>query len=372
MKVKENIKSIEVFNKLKQLEPKFSKVKDISYEDCHKILKNNNFKCIICQFINSFLDNGKINKSKLNLYLDKLSFNLKTIIEFYIYENNYEIEDDLKQELCDMDFLSEEGSNLYLKDISLVSKLLNAEEEKKLFIRYNNGEFKLKDEIIHCNLPLVISIAKRHVGKGLEFLDLVQEGNIGLMTAIDKYDVNKGYKFSTYATWWISQSIKYAISCKSRLIRLPYNREEKLCKLKKYIEEYEMLNGIFPSVEEISSKFGFDYEMTVSLIGAIEQPDSLNRAINHDEDTTLESFIVDKNSSSVEEQAINSYELQRIRDALSKLSAREKDIFERRYGIKDGCIETLDEVAADYNLTRERIRQIQKSALNRVKRTLRV
>ena len=365
-------KNIEIVNKLKELEHELSNLSLISCEECDTILNNDRIKGVISSFVESFSNNRKIKENDLNPYLNKFSDNLKTIVEYYICQNNYEIETDIEEDLENMNFLSEDGVNAYLKDISSVCKLLSPDEEKELFKRYNNGETHLKNVIMQSNLRLVISIAKRYLGKGLEFLDLIQEGNIGLITAIDKYDVNKGYKFSTYATWWIRQAITRSIDCTAKLIRLPVDREEKLSRLKRYVEEYEILNGVSPSVLEICEELGFHYEMAVLLLAAMEQPDSLNRTVNHEEDTTLEAFILDENSSSVEDQAITAYEIGRIRKALDKLSAREKDIFERRYGMNDGHIETLDEVAADYDITRERVRQIQKLALKRVKRSLRV
>ena len=369
MEINEGKKCDINFTKLKKLENEFKKIDDMSYEKCVEILKNEKFSKIICNFVESFSKDGKINEDNLNNYINQFNVNLKTLVEFYISENNYELDSNC---LYNNQYYYDDELHFYLKDISNISVPFSALEEKNVFERYKNGETHLKNKIIESNLRLVISIAKRYIGSGMEFNDMIQEGNLGLIKAIDKYDVNKGYKFSTYATWWIRLFIKRAINYKARLIRIPNDREERIIKIKHYIAKYEEINGIFPSVDEISKDLGYTYQSTILLLSALETPDSLNRSLNYESDVTLQDFIIDESCETVEDMAINSYEITRITEALDCVSSRDKDIFQRRNGMIDGSIETLKTLAKKYNITNERVRQIERHTLKKVKEALKV
>jgi len=255
---------------------------------------------------------------------------------------------------------------MYLKEIGRIS-LLSAEEESDLSIRVANGDVLAKNKLAESNLRLVVSIAKRYVGRGLLFLDLIQEGNIGLMKAVEKFDYDKGFKFSTYATWWIRQAITRALADQARTIRVPVHMVETINKMARIQRQMTLELNREPLEEEIAEKMGITVEKVREVIKISQDPVSLETPIGEEDDSHLGDFIKDERSLSPEEYATNEILKEEIKSVLLTLQEREQEVLELRFGLIDGTSHTLEEVGKRFNVTRERIRQIEAKALRKLR-----
>ncbi|NLZ75822.1 MAG: RNA polymerase sigma factor RpoD [Erysipelotrichia bacterium] len=257
---------------------------------------------------------------------------------------------------------------MYLKEIGVVP-LLKAHEEREIAARIKEGDEVAKDELITANLRLVVAIAKKYVGRGLLFLDLIQEGNLGLVKAVEKFDHTKGFKFSTYATWWIRQAITRAIADQARTIRIPVHMVETINKLTRISRQLVQELGREATAEEIAEKMGNN--MTADRVREIQrialEPVSLESPIGEEDDSHLGDFIEDKQAISPEEFASRELLKDEINAVLSTLTDREKNVLELRFGLIDGKTRTLEEVGKEFNVTRERIRQIEAKAIRKLR-----
>ena len=255
---------------------------------------------------------------------------------------------------------------MYLKEIGRIS-LLSPDEEMNLSVRVANGDEEAKNILAESNLRLVVSIAKRYVGRGLLFLDLIQEGNIGLMKAVEKFDYDKGYKFSTYATWWIRQAITRALADQARTIRVPVHMVETINKMARIQRQLTLELNREPSEEELAKKMGISVDKVREVIKISQDPVSLETPIGEEEDSHLGDFVPDEHSMSPEDFATNEILKEEIKSVLSTLQPREQQVLELRFGLKDGTTYTLEEVGKRFNVTRERIRQIEAKALRKLR-----
>ena len=255
---------------------------------------------------------------------------------------------------------------MYLKEIGRIS-LLSSTEEMEISQRVAEGDEDAKRILAESNLRLVVSIAKRYVGRGLLFLDLIQEGNIGLMKAVEKFDYDKGYKFSTYATWWIRQAITRALADQARTIRVPVHMVETINKMSRVQRQLTLELNREPSEEEIAKKMGVGVEKVREVLKISQEPVSLETPIGEEEDSHLGDFLKDESSLSPEEYTENEILKEEIKEVLMSLQAREQEVLELRFGLIDGTCHTLEEVGKKFNVTRERIRQIEAKALRKLR-----
>ena len=255
---------------------------------------------------------------------------------------------------------------MYLKDIGKVP-LLDTEREKELAQRMAEGDEAAKEELVQANLRLVVSIAKRYVGKGMFFLDLIQEGNLGLMKAVGKFDYTKGYKFSTYATWWIRQAITRAIADQARTIRIPVHMVETIHKVSRYQRQMLQELGREPTSAEIGEKMGMSAEKVREIMKVALDPVSLETPIGEEEDSHLGDFIPDDDTPAPAEAASTTILREVIERELSTLTPREAHVIRLRFGLYDGRTRTLEEVGKEFDITRERIRQIESKALRKLR-----
>ena len=255
---------------------------------------------------------------------------------------------------------------MYLKEIGRIP-LLSTEEEAEVSLAVENGDDSARNKLAESNLRLVVSIAKRYVGRGLLFLDLIQEGNIGLMKAVEKFDYGKGYKFSTYATWWIRQAITRALADQARTIRVPVHMVETINKMVRIQRQMTLELNREPSEEEIAKKMGISVDKVREVMKISQDPVSLETPIGEEDDSHLGDFIKDENSLSPEEYATNEILKEEINEVLSTLQPREQQVLELRFGLIDGTCYTLEEVGKRFNVTRERIRQIEAKALRKLR-----
>ena len=255
---------------------------------------------------------------------------------------------------------------MYLKEIGQI-KLLSLEEEGQLADRITAGDETAKNILAEANLRLVVSIAKRYVGRGMLFLDLIQEGNIGLMKAVDKFDVTKGYKFSTYATWWIRQAITRAIADQARTIRVPVHMVETINKLARVQRQLTLELNREPSEEELAKKMNTTVEKVREIYKISQDPVSLETPIGEEDDSHLGDFIKDERNLSPEEFATNEMLKDEISQVLETLTEREEKVIRLRFGLEDGKPRTLEEVGQMFGVTRERIRQIEAKALRKLR-----
>ncbi|MGG6431199.1 RNA polymerase sigma factor RpoD [Anoxybacillus sp. D401a] len=281
--------------------------------------------------------------------------------------------DDLKDEEFDLNDLSvppgvkiNDPVRMYLKEIGRVP-LLSAEEEIELAKRIEQGDEEAKRRLAEANLRLVVSIAKRYVGRGMLFLDLIQEGNMGLIKAVEKFDYRKGYKFSTYATWWIRQAITRAIADQARTIRIPVHMVETINKLIRVQRQLLQDLGREPSPEEIAEEMDLTPEKVREILKIAQEPVSLETPIGEEDDSHLGDFIEDQDATSPAEHA--AYELlkEQLEDVLDTLTDREENVLRLRFGLDDGRTRTLEEVGKVFGVTRERIRQIEAKALRKLR-----
>lgn len=255
---------------------------------------------------------------------------------------------------------------MYLKEIGRIS-LLSSEEEMEISKRVALDDKEAKRILAESNLRLVVSIAKRYVGRGLLFLDLIQEGNIGLMKAVEKFDYDKGYKFSTYATWWIRQAITRAIADQAKTIRVPVHMVETINKLKRTQRQLTLELNREPTEEELADKMGIPVEKIREIIKIDVDPISLEKPTREDEDSCVADFIKDESNMSPEEYAINELLKDEISEVLLTLTEREEQVLRLRFGLEDGTCRTLEEVGNLFGVTRERIRQIEAKALRKLR-----
>ncbi len=284
------------------------------------------------------------------------------------------VPEDINEDLIEIEPVLEnaEGINIddpvrmYLKEIGKVP-LLTAEEEVEIAKRMAEGDEEAKRQLAEANLRLVVSVAKRYVGRGMLFLDLIQEGNLGLIKAVDKFDYKKGFKFSTYATWWIRQAITRAIADQARTIRIPVHMVETINKLirinRQLLQEY----GRDPRPEEIAKVMGITEEKVREIIKVAQEPVSLETPIGEEEDSHLGDFIPDDDAPAPAEVAAFAMLKEQLHEVLDTLTAREEKVLRLRFGLDDGRARTLEEVGREFNVTRERIRQIEAKALRKLR-----
>ena len=255
---------------------------------------------------------------------------------------------------------------VYLKEIGRVP-LLTPDEEVDLAVRISNGDEAAKKRLSEANLRLVVSIAKRYLGRGMQFLDLIQEGNLGLIKAVEKFDYTKGFKFSTYATWWIRQAITRAIADQARTIRIPVHMVETINKVKKVSSQLLHANGREPSAEEIAEELEMPVEKVREIMRVAQEPVSLETPIGEEEDSHLGDFIPDDDAPAPADAASHTLLKETLGSVLDSLTPREEKVLRLRFGLEDGRSRTLEEVGKEFNVTRERIRQIEAKALRKLR-----
>ena len=275
-------------------------------------------------------------------------------------------EEEIAEVKVDDSYSTDDPVRMFLKEIGKVP-LLTAEEEVELAIRMSEGDEEAKRRMTEANLRLVVSIAKRYVGRGMLFLDLIQEGNLGLIKAVEKFDYTKGYKFSTYATWWIRQAITRAIADQARTIRIPVHMVETINKVIRVSRQLLQELGHDPSAEEIAAEMGMPVDKVREILKIAQEPVSLETPIGEEEDSHLGDFIPDEDASEPSEAASFSLLKEQLMEVLDTLTPREKKVLELRFGIVDGRTRTLEEVGKEFNVTRERIRQIEAKALRKLR-----
>ena len=286
-------------------------------------------------------------------------------------EELQEIEEVTEEEMNETEamadtFSTDDPVRMYLKEIGKVP-LRTPEEEQDLAKRMAEGDEEAKRRMAEANLRLVVSIAKRYVGRGMLFLDLIQEGNLGLIKAVEKFDYTKGYKFSTYATWWIRQAITRAIADQARTIRIPVHMVETINKVIRVSRQLLQELGHDPSAEEIAAEMNMPVDKVRDILKIAQEPVSLETPIGEEEDSHLGDFIPDEDASEPSEAASFSLLKEQLMEVLDTLTPREKKVLELRFGIVDGRTRTLEEVGKEFNVTRERIRQIEAKALRKLR-----
>ena len=333
--------------------------------------------------------NGKVTASEINDAMEDSSFDVDQMEKLYesLESHGIEVIDDepaadaveaaLTENSADEfeDTLSAEGVTIddpvkvYLKEIGRVP-LLTPDEEVQLALDIKEGGPKgerAKQRLSEANLRLVVSIAKRYVGRGMQFLDLIQEGNLGLIKAVEKFDHTKGFKFSTYATWWIRQAITRAIADQARTIRIPVHMVETINKVKKVSSQLLHENGHEPSAEEIAERLEMPVDKVREIMRVAQEPVSLETPIGEEEDSHLGDFIPDDEAPVPAEAASQTLLKEQLADVLKTLTPREEEVLRLRFGLKDGRPRTLEEVGKVFNVTRERIRQIEAKALRKLR-----
>lgn len=286
-------------------------------------------------------------------------------------EDIKQVEEVTEKELHEAEDMADQLSTddpvrMYLKEIGKVA-LLTAEEEQELAKRMSEGDEEARKKLTEANLRLVVSIAKRYVGRGMLFLDLIQEGNLGLIRAVEKFDYTKGYKFSTYATWWIRQAITRAIADQARTIRIPVHMVETINKVIRVSRQLLQELGHDPSAEEIAEAMDLPPEKVREILKVAQEPVSLETPIGEEEDSHLGDFIPDEEASAPSEVASLSLLREQLFDVMDTLTPREKKVLELRFGLTDGRTRTLEEVGREFGVTRERIRQIEAKALRKLR-----
>ena len=338
---------------------------------------------------------GKLSNDDIEEVVEEMDFNIDSLDKLYdtLENNGITLSDDLSNSELDAieseveafgnsenmeRILEQEGLaiddpvRMYLKEIGRVP-LLTADRERELAEIMTNEELddeikkQAKDELVNANLRLVVSIAKRYVGKGMFFLDLIQEGNLGLMKAVDKFDYSKGYKFSTYATWWIRQAITRAIADQARTIRIPVHMVETIHRVSKYSRQMLQELGREATADEIGEKMGMSPEKVREIMKIAQDPVSLETPIGEEEDSHLGDFIPDEDTPAPSDAAASTILREVIERELHTLTPREEHVIKLRFGLYDGRTRTLEEVGKEFDITRERIRQIEAKALRKLR-----
>nr|WP_041671404.1 RNA polymerase sigma factor RpoD [Acetobacterium woodii] len=327
---------------------------------------------------------GSLNNHDFEEILEKVDLDPEEIDSIYLFLQKEGIEisfSDLEMEALEAAELEEENQKeleladsvsvndpvrLYLKEIGKVP-LLTGDQEMALAKRMEAGDDSAKKELAEANLRLVVSIAKRYVGRGMSFLDLIQEGNLGLIKAVEKFDYTKGFKFSTYATWWIRQAITRAIADQARTIRIPVHMVETINKLIRVSRQLLQEYGREPTPAEIGKEMGFSEEKVREIQKIAQDPVSLETPIGEEEDSHLGDFIPDEDAPAPAEAASYALLKEQLIEVLNTLTEREEKVLRLRFGLDDGRARTLEEVGKEFNVTRERIRQIEAKALRKLR-----
>ena len=312
----------------------------------------------------------------INDDLDTEALLMDDATEFDLGETDFSDDDDLKGGDHEDDWrMYSSGADtlniddpvkVYLKEIGRV-QLLTGAEEMALAKRMADGDEYAKKRLSEANLRLVVSIAKRYVGRGMQFLDLIQEGNLGLIKAVEKFDYTKGFKFSTYATWWIRQAITRAIADQARTIRIPVHMVETINKVKKVSSQLLHKNGHEPTPEEIAKELQIPVEKVREIMRVAQEPVSLETPIGEEEDSLLGDFIPDDDAPAPADAASHTLLKEQLAEVLKTLTPREEKVLRLRFGLEDGRSRTLEEVGKEFNVTRERIRQIEAKALRKLR-----
>ena len=330
--------------------------------------------------------NGKLTTKEITDALEELDFDVDQLNTFYDNCENLNIEivedfsldndlkvgldagitDDLEMALSTEGIAIDDPVKIYLKEIGRVP-LLSPEEEIELAQRMATGDPYARKRLSEANLRLVVSIAKKYVGRGMQFLDLIQEGNLGLIKAVEKFDYTKGFKFSTYATWWIRQAITRAIADQARTIRIPVHMVETITKVKKVSSQLLHENGHDPTPEEIAEKLEMPVEKVREIMRIAQDPVSLETPIGEEEDSHLGDFIPDDDAPAPAEAASHTLLREQLNEVLNTLTEREAKFLKLRFGLEDGKSRTLEEVGQRFEVTRERIRQIEAKALRKLR-----
>ena len=274
--------------------------------------------------------------------------------------------EDLEVSLSTEGIAIDDPVKVYLKEIGRVP-LLTPEEEIDLAIRIGNGDESAKKRLSEANLRLVVSIAKRYLGRGMQFLDLIQEGNLGLIKAVEKFDYTKGFKFSTYATLWLRQAITRAIADQARTIRIPVHMVETINKVKKVSSQLLHTNGHEPTADEIAAELDMPVDKVREIMRVAQEPVSLETPIGEEEDSHLGDFIQDDDAPAPQDAASHTLLKEQLSEVLDTLTPREEKVLRLRFGLEDGRSRTLEEVGKEFNVTRERIRQIEAKALRKLR-----
>ena len=367
------------------------KAKKVQMKDVIEFISKEN---IDSEYVTKIYD--ELDKAKVNLVLDDEDDEKDLIIEGKIKEElddpdkkeddslavaDLDIEPNLEdidetekdllfQDMQDMSFVDnlnvDDPVKMFLKEIGKI-RLLTFEEENVLAERMLAGDKEAKKQLIESNLRLVVSIAKKYIGRGMNFLDLIQEGNLGLIKAVDKFDQSKGYKFSTYATWWIRQAITRAIADQARTIRIPVHMVETINKLIKTSRHLLQTLGREPTPEEIAAELEMPVEKVRDILKVSQEPISLETPVGEEDESNLGNFIPDDDAPSPSEQAADTLLREHIEEVMQTLTPREAKVLKLRFGLEDGRMRTLEEVGKEFDVTRERIRQIEAKALRKLR-----
>ncbi len=340
------------------------------------------------QIIKEIMEQGKV-KGKLSNQdildaIGEIEFTPEQLEKLYdaLESSGVEIIEDNDVDISDIALVAEKSSKfsdisgekvaiddpvkVYLKEIGRVP-LLSPEEEIDLAIKITEGDSEAKKRLCQANLRLVVSIAKRYLGRGMLFLDLIQEGNLGLLKAVDKFDYTKGFKFSTYATWWIRQAITRAIADQGRTIRIPVHMVETINKVKKISSQLLHQNGHEPTADEIALEIDMPVDKVRDIMRVAQEPVSLETPIGEEEDSHLGDFIPDDDAPAPADAASHTLLREQLNEVLDTLTPREEKVLRLRFGLEDGRSRTLEEVGKEFNVTRERIRQIEAKALRKLR-----
>ncbi len=320
----------------------------------------------------TYLENNGIDV--LRVMNDELAIDDDLVLDADDDAFSLEEEEEEDIDLDAIDFLdgigTEDPVRMYLKEIGTVP-LLTAEEELRLARKKAEGDQTAKERLIEANLRLVVSIAKRYTGRGMSFLDLVQEGNLGLIKGVEKFDYTKGYKLSTYATWWIRQSVTRALADQARTIRVPVHMVETINKMSKMQRKLTLELGYEPSVPELASALDITEEKVMEIMQIAREPASLETPIGEEDDSNLGDFVADSNAVTPEGNVESVMLREHIDTLLEDLKERERQVIVLRFGLEDGHPRTLEEVGKEFNVTRERIRQIEAKALRKLRNPVR-
>ena len=345
-------------------------------------------KNVISSLIESGKAKGKLSTKDITDALEELDYDVEQVDKLYsmlegqnieIVEEGASLDDDLdkldlegedSEDALDLSFVDgvniDDPVKVYLKEIGRVP-LLSPDEEVELAQRMAEGDAYAKKRLAEANLRLVVSIAKRYVGRGMQFLDLIQEGNLGLIKAVEKFDHTKGFKFSTYATWWIRQAITRAIADQARTIRIPVHMVETINKVKKVSSQLLHQNGHEPTAEEIAAALDMPVDKVREIMRVAQEPVSLETPIGEEEDSHLGDFIPDDDAPAPADAASHTLLKEQLGEVLKTLTPREEKVLRLRFGLEDGRSRTLEEVGKEFNVTRERIRQIEAKALRKLR-----